>query len=97
MITATITADKYAIKKCHLMKSMSTIRLIVPYNWDCDMVNVVLWEKDCELKIPDPESYEFHIPECGEILLKKVVHDEKRQFVYIPSHYDGQQVLIVPV
>lgn len=98
MILATITAEEYAIKDVHHVKSMKNIRVIVPKRWDCDMVNVVLWEKDiCELKIPDPEQYEFHIPNCGEIFLKRVIKEEKRHYIYLPLHYDGQQVLIVPV
>ena len=97
MILATITAGQYVIKDVHKSPNMKNVRVIVPKKWDCDYVNVVLWEKDSELKISDPETYEFLLKDCGEILLKKVIQDTNRQYIYVPPHYDGQQVLIVPV
>lgn len=98
MIHAVITSDRYKIKTCRKVESLKSIRVIIPKGWDCDMVNIVLWEDDiCDLKFSNPEKYEFTIPNCGEIFLKNVIKDEQRHYVYIPTHYDGQQVLIVPV
>lgn len=97
MIDATVTADKYAIKRCHKMASLNNIRLIIPKDWDCEYVNVILWESDIsELKITDSEM-KFTIPKVGEIFLKKVIKSSERQYIYIPTRYDGLEVLIVPV
>lgn len=97
MIQAIITANKYKIKTCRKVESLKSIRVIIPKNWDCDMVNIILWEDEtCGLKISNPEEYEFTISNCDEIFLKKVIKDEKRHYVYLPVHYDGKQVLIVP-
>ena len=97
MITANITAGQYSIKTAHHIKTLNNIRLIIPKDWDCDYVNVVLWENDCELKISDPEKYELTVPNCGEILLRRVIREERRHYVYLPVRYDEQEVLIVPV
>lgn len=97
MITANIVTSRHKVKTAHYIDSLSSIRLIIPKGWDAEYVNIVLWEEGiAELKITDPETFEFTIPKCGEILLKKVIKDEQRHYVYLPERYDGQQVLIVP-
>ena len=97
MITANIVADKHIIKAVHHSQSMGNIRVIVPKGWDVDYVNVLLWdESESTLKISNPETAEFIIPNCREIFLKRVIKDSKRHYVYLPVSYDGKQVLIVP-
>lgn len=97
MITAVIKTNDYVVKTVHHTISMKNIRVIVPKKWDVEHVNVVLWEEDkAELKITNPKEYRFTIPECKQVFLKRVIKDEKRHYVYLPVHYDGKQVLIVP-
>ena len=98
MITATITTDKYEIKKTHHIKSLSNIRLIVPKNWDVDYVNIMLWEEDiAKIKNNDDGTFEIIVPMCGEIFLKKVIKDDRRHYVLLPKRYDEEQVLILPI
>ena len=98
MITATITTNQYVIKDLHHIKTMKSIRVIIPKEWDVDYVNVILWEEDLpKVNNTDSDKVEIIIPKCSEIFLKKVIKSEQRNYTHVPARYDGQQVLIIPV
>ena len=64
----------------------------LPENWDCDYVNVVLWDDDTCTK----SGCTFTISDCAELLLKAVSIEEDIRRINL-EEYSGEDVLIVQV
>lgn len=95
MIDVTASAKEYAIKTCHLINGLKSVRLVVPKKWKYEYVNIMLWEEDISSLSFDGDEYSFDIPQCGEVLLRKVIFGD-RNHINIPRWYDKQKVLIIP-
>lgn len=86
MNTLIIETDKEFI-----FKTVEDVTVELPDNWDCDYVNVVLWnENTCS-----QDDCKFTIEDCGELLLKAVNVDGAKTIEL--EEYVGEDVLIVQV
>ena len=86
MNTLIIATDKEFI-----FKTVEDVTVELPDNWDCDYVNVVLWnENTCS-----QDDCKFTIEDCGELLLKAVNVDGAKTIEL--EEYVGEDVLIVQV
>lgn len=86
MNTLIIETDKEFIFKTTVD---ATVEL--PENWQCDYVNVVLWDENTCSK----DGCRFTINDCAELLLKAVNVDGAKTIEL--EEYAGEDVLIVQV
>lgn len=86
MNTLIIETDKEFI-----IKTIDHASVELPDTWDCDYVNVVLWDENtCS-----QDACRFTIEDCGELLLKSVNVDGTKTIEL--EEYVGEDVLIVQV
>ena len=86
MNTLIIETDKEFV-----IKTIDHATVELPENWDCDYVNVVLWDENtCS-----QDACRFTIEDCGELLLKPVKVDGAKTIDL--EEYEGEDVLIVQV
>lgn len=77
--------------KEYVFKTVEEKTVELPENWDCDYVNVVLWDENtCS-----QSDCTFTIEDCGELLLKVVKVDDVKTIEL--EEYVGEDVLIVQV
>ena len=86
MNTLIIETDKEFI-----FKTIDDATVELPENWQCDYVNVVLWDDHTCIK----DDCTFTIKDCAELLLKAVNVDEIKTIEL--EEYVGEEVLIVQV
>ena len=86
MNTLIIETDKEFI-----FKTIDDATVELPENWQCDYVNVVLWDDHTCIK----DECRFTINDCAELLLKAVNVDEIKTIEL--EEYVGEEVLIVQV
>ena len=77
--------------KEYLFKTLEDAVVELPESWDCDYVNVVLWDENTCTQ----EDCKFTIEDCGELLLKAVNVDGAKTIEV--EEYAGEDVLIVQV
>ena len=74
-----------------IIKNIDHASVELPDTWDCDYVNVVLWDENtCS-----QDDCRFTIEDCGELLLKPVKVDGAKTIEL--EEYVGEDVLIVQV
>ena len=87
MNTLIIDTDKE-----YVFETVENAIVELPESWDCDYVNVVLWEDD----ICTQEGNVFTIENCGELLLKKMASVDDVNEIEV-EEYIGEDVLIVQI
>ena len=87
MNTLIIETDKE-----YVFKTVEDKIVELPESWDCDYVNVVLWEED----ICSQDGSKFTITNCGELLLKPVAVEDDVNTIEV-EEYIGEDVLIVQI
>lgn len=88
--------DDYIIKTAKV-NSENELKVEVPVCWNCDYVNVVLWEDHiCEILEKNGEQI-LLVPICGELLLERIQFNDEKQYISIPLRYDEQEILIVKI
>ena len=89
--------NDYIIKTAKKVNTENELMVEIPEDWNCDYVNVVLWEDDiCEI-LENNDEHILLIPRCGELLLRLVQHDDERQYVSIPMRYEDMEILFLKV
>lgn len=78
--------------KAYVFKNIEDKIVVLPESWDCEYVNVVLWEKD----LCSQSDCTFTIRDCGELLLKPVLIEEDVKTIEL-EEYLGEDVLIVQI
>lgn len=74
-----------------IFKTVEDVTVELPDNWDCDYVNMVLWnENTCS-----QDDCKFTIEDCDKLLLKAVNVDGTKTIEL--EEYVGEDVLIVQV
>ena len=90
------TKDDYIIKTAKA-SSENELKVEIPEEWDCDYVNVVLWEDDiCEI-LENNDEQMLLVPKCGELLLRRMMYGEEMPFVTVPLRYEDQEILVLKV
>ena len=89
--------NDYIIRTSPEANSENELIVDIPEDWNCDYVNVVLWEEDiCEI-FENNDEHIILIPRCGELLLEVIQADNEKQFITIPERYEEQQISIIKV
>lgn len=91
------TENEYIIMTAPKAENENEIMVEVPEEWNCDYVNVVLWEEDiCEI-LENGDDRILLVPRCGELLLRLMQHDNENQHVSIPAMYEDMEILLLKV
>ena len=89
--------NDYIIRTSPEANSENELIVDIPEDWNCDYVNVVLWEEDiCEI-FENNDEHIILIPRCGELLLEVIQADNEKQLITIPERYEEQRILVIKI